>query len=52
MLSARMRLPADTGRPLVPLHEDVDDHAPKDPVRPLRLDGYSFRWFRVHGEHR
>lgn len=49
--AAEVRLPPGTG-PLRRLLGDTADCGPEDADRPLRLEGYGFRWFRVHGERR
>lgn len=49
--AAEARLPEGTGR-LIRLLGDTEPAAPEDAARPLTLDGYGFRWFRLQGERR
>jgi maltose alpha-D-glucosyltransferase/alpha-amylase len=49
--AAEVRLPRDTG-PLCRLLGDAADCGPEGATRPLLLDGYGFRWFRIQGARR
>jgi maltose alpha-D-glucosyltransferase/alpha-amylase len=49
--AAEAHLPPGTGE-LRRLLGDAEDGAPEGPDRPIVLDGYGFRWFRIQGERR
>jgi maltose alpha-D-glucosyltransferase/alpha-amylase len=48
---AEARLPEGIG-PLRRLLADSADCGPEDSDRPIHVDGYGFRWFRISGERR
>jgi maltose alpha-D-glucosyltransferase/alpha-amylase len=48
---AEVHLPPGMGE-LRLLLGDTEDCVPESPGRPLLLDGYGFRWFRIQGERR
>jgi maltose alpha-D-glucosyltransferase/alpha-amylase len=48
---AEARMPSGMGR-LERLLSDTDDATPDEASRPVVLEGYGFRWFRVAGERR